>query len=260
MKIVIDNKSKIEMFTTVFQLLKNCSSLVKIDFSSDRIYVQGMDKSHVCLFQLDIKSPWFSSYEYIDGQDAKYLVLDSNSFCMILSSTNANNILLIETLGDDPDSIHIEMTYKEQEKGQYYRSFHLPLIELDQDYLDIPDIDYDVDIIFKTKQLHELTSQLMSFGDILEIKCNEQGIDLKTGGDSGSMKATIPVDDLTEFSIAEGKEIELTYSLIYIHKMCLTTKLSKEVDIRISENYPIRIRYELEQDSSLMFFVAPKIE
>ena len=67
------------------------------------------------------------------------------------------------------------------------------------------------------------------------------------------------MDDLSEFSIAEGETFKLSYSLHYIHKMCLHTKLAKDVHVSVSKDYPIRIRYELDTHGNIEFYVAPKV-
>ena len=41
--------------------------------------------------------------------------------------------------------------------------------------------------------------------------------------------------------------------------MCLSTKLSQELEISISLEYPLKIKYDLGKNSSLVFFIAPKI-
>ena len=73
------------------------------------------------------------------------------------------------------------------------------------------------------------------------------------------MLINIPINDLNEFSISEGEHFRLDYSLHYLHKMCITTKLSQEVAFSISENYPMKIKYELENQGHVIFFIAPKI-
>ena len=108
--------------------------------------------------------------------------------------------------------------------------------------------------------MSELISQLTLFGDTLDIKCSEETIDLIASGDIGKMLVNIPIDDLTEYGINEGEIIELSYSLNYIHKMCLTTKLATDVEFCISESYPMRIKYDLGEDSQIMFYLAPKIK
>jgi proliferating cell nuclear antigen len=69
----------------------------------------------------------------------------------------------------------------------------------------------------------------------------------------------IPIEDLAEYGINEGETVELAYSISYIHKMCATTKLATEMSFSISASYPMRIKYDLGNDSHVMFYLAPKI-
>ena len=75
----------------------------------------------------------------------------------------------------------------------------------------------------------------------------------------GEMLVNIPIDDLNEYSIVEGEVIDLKYSLNYIAKMCLTNKISNEVVFCISADYPMKIKYDLGDESSIVFYIAPKI-
>lgn len=257
MKLTIDNKSKIDIFVAIFQLLKTFTNFVRLEFLADGLSMQGMDKSHICLFQTIIKKEWFTYYEYNEN-DGTFFTINATSLFTIISRAQENNTLIIKT-NEDSDIIDVELICNENIKGEYNRYFQLFLIDVDQDNFEIPEIDYDADFTLKCKQLHDLTSQLILFGEILEITCSETGIDLFTNGDIGKMKVTIPMEDLNEFSINEGEIIVLSYSLQYIHKMCLTTKLSKDIEISISNNFPIRLKYDLGQESYLYFFIAPKI-
>jgi hypothetical protein len=100
---------------------------------------------------------------------------------------------------------------------------------------------------------------MATFGDDIQVKCTEEKIDLITNGITGEMLVTIPIDDLTEYSIVEDEEIDLAYSLTYINKMCLTNKLSSEIQICISKEFPMKIIYDLGGDSNLIFYIAPKV-
>jgi hypothetical protein len=41
--------------------------------------------------------------------------------------------------------------------------------------------------------------------------------------------------------------------------MCLTTKLSSEIEFGISGEFPMRIKYDLGDNSQVIFFIAPKM-
>ena len=64
MYLSIENKSKIEVFVALFQLLKNWSSHINMHFEKNRLYIQSMDKSHICLADIEIKDKWFSFFDF----------------------------------------------------------------------------------------------------------------------------------------------------------------------------------------------------
>ena len=261
MKLTLQDKPKLDIFVAIFQLLKGCSNSIKLDFSTDKLYIQGMDKSHVCLFHINIHSSWFTSYEYTSNEYIQSVTVDTISMYTILSRAQENNTLVIKYDESCSDTMDLELTASSIEKtNNYNRYFQITLLDMEQVDLSIPEIEYDAEFSLSSKQLHDLTGQLILFGDVLNIVCNEEGIDLNTSGEHGTMRVPIPIDDLNEFSISEGEQIDLSYSLTYIHKMCLTTKLSKMVEIGISAEYPIRIKYDLGEESYVVFFVAPKIQ
>jgi hypothetical protein len=41
--------------------------------------------------------------------------------------------------------------------------------------------------------------------------------------------------------------------------MCLSSKLGQLVSLSISSEYPMAIKYDLGDDSSVAFYIAPKI-
>ena len=255
MRLTLGSKTKIDILVAIFQLLKNSNTYVQLEFQSTYLHIQGMDKSHVCLFNIHINKSWFTSYE---AEVATIVTVDSNSFHTILSRSQVNNTLVI-SVKDNQEYMNIDLLINnETDKNDYNRYFQLPVLDLEQDNLAVPEIEYDADFSLKTKQLYDLTSQLSLFGDTIEISCSEEGINLHSSAEHGKMTVNIPIDDLNEFTISEGETLQLSYSLNYIHKMCLTTKLSKDIDISLSNNFPIRLKYDIGDESYVLFYVAPK--
>jgi proliferating cell nuclear antigen len=93
----------------------------------------------------------------------------------------------------------------------------------------------------------------------MDIHCSEEKINLISSGTNGEMKVSIPIDDLTEYSISEDDKIDTSYSLSSLSKMCLSNKLSNEIQFSISKEYPMRIKYDLGDDSFIRFFLAPRV-
>jgi proliferating cell nuclear antigen len=100
---------------------------------------------------------------------------------------------------------------------------------------------------------------MLMFGTDINVCCSEEQIKFITNGTAGEMTVNIPIDDLKEYSIAEGEVIDLNYSLNYIGKMCLTNKLSNIIEFFISPDFPMKIKYDLGDESYMIFYIAPKI-
>lgn len=272
MYLTIDNKAKIEMFVALFQLLKNWSSNLSIQFEKDQLYIQTMDKSHICLTNITIKNSWFTEYNI---EADTHICVDSNNFAIITNYALKHNKMEIRFEDElEPDKIFINLLSNDstatatatasskstpKKKDNFDHFFELNLIDVEQDVLGIPEVDYNVEFTIDSKKFSELVSELNVFGSNLNIRCSENKLEMNANGDAGKLKVNIPIDDLNEYAIAEGEELDISYSLNHISKMCLSTKLSSSVEIFISIDYPMCFKYNLGDNSTVSFYIAPKI-
>jgi len=257
MKLTISDKAKRDVFISIFHLLKQSTSAVTLMFLPDHLYIQGMDNSHVCLFDIKIMADWFTTY-VVNESDLSTVSMDTNIFHMILSVCQDQHSIIIYYEGE-PDTIDIDITNENSSKD-FNKHFRMPLSSIDTEIMHIPETEYDADISIPSKKFHEITSQLSMFGDVMNVKCSEESLSVASNGMNGEMTVDIPIEDLTEYSICEGEKIDVSFSLNYVHKMCLNTKLAPEVQLSILINQPMRIKYDLGDESRVLFYIAPKIE
>lgn len=256
MKLKIDNKSKKDLFVSLFQTLKNCTNIISVIFYSNYIHIQGMDKTHVCLFDLNIHEKWFDEYSNNKQQVVNF---DSNIFYNIISYNQDNSHLIIEYTDNDEDNMHIDIVFDEKTLTHFDKHFKLPLVDYDNELFKLPTTEYDAEFVIPSKTICEVVSQMSFFGDNLNIKCSEDAVHILANGISGEMLVDIPINELNEYSIVENEVIDLSYSIHYVHKMCLTNKLSSDIEFSISSECPMKIKYNLGANSYLTFFIAPKI-
>ena len=290
MDFVLSNKEKKELFVSLFQVLKNCSTLINCNFEDKCLHIQGMDKSHVCLSDMKIEKDWFDSYNV---EETKKLCFDSNVFHSIISTKSDNQDLVVKLDNDNEDTLHIQFTNKvfvidddneeqvnnveqvnneEQvnddgttnkdkkgkkkgkkekdnkkgkiaksvvaksvnEKNEFKKLFKIPLSEYEYEEMAIPVVDYDAEFSLSSKLVVDMFAQLNNFGNDIMVKCSEESIHLTTTSVNGEMCVQIPIDDLSSYSIVEGEEVILNYSLLYLNKMCITNKLTSEIEFFIS--------------------------
>jgi len=257
MRLTIENKAKLEIFVAIFQLLKNWSSHINMHFEKDRLYIQSMDKSHVCLADIEIKNKWFS---FFDCSNNNKISIDSSHFAILMNYALKHDKLELKYEDENEvDKLFVNFLNEKESKGSFDHFFELNLIDVDEDNLGIPEVECDVEFTIEAKKLVEVLSELNTFGQDLNIKCSESVIELNANGDSTKLKVNIPVDDLDEYAISEGEEIDISFSLSHLCKMCLSMKLCSIINVGISGEYPMSLKYNLGDDSKVSFYIAPKI-
>ena len=126
--------------------------------------------------------------------------------------------------------------------------------------MEIPVIDYCAEMSLPSAHFASIITQLRMFGDTLNIKCSEDNIVLFADSpDSGKMFVEIKIDDLTEFSIDEGGDLNMAFSLTKLHTICLYNKLANDIELKMSNDYPMKIVYKLVDGATIVFFLAPKM-
>lgn len=255
MRLSIENKNKLEIFVALFQLLKNWGSAMTICFESNKLYIQMMDNSHICLADIEMKDKWFSTYECTT---AIKISINSNQFAILINYALKNDKLELKC---DPDSDKLFINFlNDCNKGSFDHFFELNLIDIETENIEIPKVDYDVDFTIETKKFVDLLTELNTFGSQLNIHCSENVFELNTIGDTTKLKINIPVNDLNEYAITENGILDISFSLSHVCKLCVSQKLTSEINVAISNNYPMSIGYNLGDDSKICFNIAPKIE
>lgn len=263
MRLIIENKSKLETFVGIFQLLKNWSSHVNMRFEKDKLYIQSIDKSHICFANIEIKNKWFSEF---DCSMNHKISVDSTHLAILMSYALKHNKLELKfdegcegNEGIEGDKLYINFLSSKENTGGFEHFFELNLIDVNESSLEIPTVDYDVEFTIPSKKLVDVLLELNTFGSDLNIKCSETLVELNANGDFTKLKVHIPIDDLDEYVINEGEDMNISFSLSHLSKMCTSMKLSSTINVGLSLSNPMLLKYNLGDDSNVSFFIAPKI-
>ena len=155
MKLKISEKQKKDIFLSIFNLLKTCSSIVTMIYKQNELYIQGMDKAHVCLFEIKLQSDWFDEYQPPDPEITETVSIDSHIFCNILSIVEeSQTVCLWYEFEGQSDKFNID--FRSEDKSGFSKFFNIPLADIDTELLEIPDVNYDVEFSIKAKKCVKL--------------------------------------------------------------------------------------------------------
>jgi proliferating cell nuclear antigen len=261
----ITNPVKAENFTAIFQHLKLFTDAVNILFEESGIYIQTMDNTRVSILELKIPCKWFDSY-YHKGNSTISIGLSSSLLFKILNTRDKLQSISVSYNPDTEDKLSIQFTCinidnsKPDIKGIFDKHFEIPLIDITEEHMTIPEMDFQAEIVLPSSIFASNIQQLKLFGETIEITCNEEKIMLCSNSvENGKMFVEIKIDDVEEFSINEGDNLAISYSLNYLNNICLYHKITKNIQIKLYNDFPMRIYYDLGDDASIVFYLAPKI-
>ena len=258
MNIVIKNTAKSDIFALIFQHIKLFTEHIIIMFEKDRFYFQSMDSARVSIFEVYIPSSWFDVYVHTN-EGGIPIGVNANLLFKILNTREKSQETHITYNDNDEDKLFIN--FVSEDNSVFDKRFELPLVELDMETMDIPSMESNAEFSIDSVNFANIVNQLKLFGDTMDIECSEKKIELKSLSEgAGKMAVDIQFDELSEYSINEGETVNLSFSLNMLHNICLYYKISKEVHIHLTRDFPMKIIYYLgDENTKMVFYLAPKM-
>jgi len=255
---ILPTSLKPDIFTSIFQNVRSFTEHISIIFRQNGVYFQTMDSARVSIIEVNLPSGWFDTYTFKNENNGDIVLgISSNILFKILNAREKQQRIHVVYDSDDVLQIH----FTSEDKTVFDKHFHCPLLDLESETLNIPDIDYAAEFTLPSAVFSTLINQLKNFGDSLEMDCSESRIGLTaTSLESGTMSVEVPIDDLNSFAINEGEELKMSFSLASLHHICSFNKVTKEIMIRLCDNYPLSIVFPItEEGAYLRIYLAPKI-
>ena len=254
MNLVIEDVKRSEWFQIIFQNIRQFSDKFCINFRENDVYIQGMDDSHVAIFEVSLCKDWFSVYEC---QEPFTIGVHGGIFSKILNTRDPIQHISMKTSTITLDKLDVSFTHP---TGSFNKFFEMPLIDYESEMMEIPPCDYNVSMEIESKEWKKILDQLSNFGDSVQFKCKEDSVHLIAGSIEGKMDVNILSDNIETYVVDEGCDISTQFQLRYLQVMSNFQKLNKNLTIMMSPDIPCCCNFNLHGDSYIKFFLAPQIE
>ena len=256
-RFVIEEKDKCSKFVSMFASLRSFTDTYSFAFGTEGLVLEGMDPSHVCMFQLRMSSEWFSEYHVVHPS---HIALSSQSLLRVLQTHDDQKIVFAHS--DDQDNAEMSFVIGDTgSKRVFAKNFTLALLSVvDHIDLSVPEFEYCAELSMPSKTFGQLVDQLGSFADTVGVTCSEDVIELNAKGDDTGMKVDILFDQLSSYQIDEDETVSVSFAVSFLRRVAGAQKLAELVELKFSNEYPLLVVYDLGSDSHLKFHLAPKID
>lgn len=252
---------KLSVFVGVLSNLHRFSQDVNLNFSAERLYIQGMDAAHICVYEVSLKSDWFDVF---DVSASGVVGVKCGVVSTILGLRGEHQTLQLKTLCD---RLEISFLNSKEHPDDSPREFSVPMMDIDQDIMDIPNSAYAVSFTMNSKRLSDVVCPMLKFGDVVDMCLTDTVVRFKTSGDvNGDMTSVLmdlgsDVCLVDKYAHSGNGTVELSLCLKYVVSFCAFHKISSRVKIFVSEDAPLRVEYPIGDDDEqyVRLYLAPKM-
>lgn len=256
MEVIIKDIDKGNIFVEIFKKIKIFTDSFVLTFNDEQLYLQGMDSSHIIVFELIINKEWFDEYNV---NESVTFGINTNILSKILSVKNENQYLKLYQENDN-DKLNIDFLNQENDKNNYEKYFQLPLIDIDTETLGIPEQEYDVTFSIDYKDYKNIIDSFALFDySTISFKFSDDNIILYSKGTETNMEVKIDQEVIEEYQIVEDTNFSNSFNMKFLQKMSQFNKVCKLIQIQQSKEYPLELKYLIDDNCSFKIFLAPSI-
>jgi len=239
----------------VIDSIKDLMSYINMDWDTAGIRIQGMDDAHVALSNIFISSEDCEYYHVREGITVGAYLYSMSKILAIAEPTDSCEFFIKSDL-DSNLSIKFQ-----SEDGSKEALFEIPLLDIETELLEIPEKDYDNEVRIASSEVPTTIRDMSFLGDSVEFTVNFDEFKLKIQGENGkgqrSWKSTT-----CKILMKNNEERQLIqrFHINYIIRALKATSTTQTLLLEFSANNPLRITCMFGQKSSIINFLAPKIE
>jgi len=246
------------LFKKIVDAMKDLVTQANFDCSGTGINLQAMDNSHVALVSLQLRHDGF---EHFRCDRTLALGIKMESMAKILKCAGSNDIITLKA-EDAADTLTFMFESETQDK---ISDFELKLMSIDSEHLGIPDTEYTATIKMPSAEFQRITRDLQIVGDTVKIAVTKDGIKFSVSGDLGSGNTMIrqsagvdkPEDAVT---IDLQEPCAQSFAIKYLESFCKATPLSSTVTLKMHDESPLVVEYEVGDMGYIRYYLAPKID
>ncbi|KAF6001069.1 hypothetical protein F1559_002333 [Cyanidiococcus yangmingshanensis] len=242
------------------KILESVKDLVQdanFECTESGITLQAMDNAHVSLVTLLLRGEGFDLYR-VDKPES--LGINLNSMSKIMRCAANNDTVTLDKL-EGADTVRFLF---ESPNADRMSEFHLKLMDIDSETLEIPESMYHAEIELPSAELRRIVSDLSTMGDSVRISVSKEGVRFTVRGDEGSgsviLRQSTGVDKPEEaIHIVMNEPVEQSFALKYLNLFCKAAPLSARVQIKLSKDAPLLVNFSMNNIGYLSYYLAPKI-
>ena len=240
-------------FADLIDTASNLIDEAAFKIAEEGISMRAMDPSRVVLLDLNLPASIFSKYD-LDGEETVGVNMDH--FKKVLKRGKGKDILVLRKGEENFLEITLEGTAK--------RTFRLPLIEVEELELDLPELPFTVKAVILGEVLKEAVkdASLVNnyINDNIQLIAKENEFVMKAEGETQEVEISLTLEEEGLLDIEIQKNTKSAYGVEYLSSIAKEIDRTKEVILHFGNDMPLQIEYPIRDEGKVTFLLAPRVE
>lgn len=234
-------------FKAIISALSKLVDEASIKFKPEGIELIAIDRAHISLIKLSIPKESFKEY---DVQEEFSFGFNTQYLNKILGTSKRKESISFEAT--DPSSVTIKII------GALTRDYQVRNLDVSPPEVPELNLQFDVSASITSSGFKKAVNEIASVSDVVVIKADENGITLKSRGESNvEVEFTKDMGGLQEIEL--NKPVESAYSAEYLNDILVLTKLSGFTKLAFSEQKPLQLQFNMETGGNVIYLLAPQL-
>ena len=239
---------------TLVESLKEVLTDINLYFDNNGLKIMTMDNARVALVYVRLNRDNFEEYRC----ESKTMCGINMIYLFKLLKIVGNNDVL--TLFIKKSSINeLGIRIENKDKNTVTESY-LKMLDISEEKLEIPDIQYDSVISMPSVDLQKYCRDLSVVSNQVIISSSNNKFILESIGDFASQKIVIGEAQNGLIISKRNQNVSENFDLKYLNSFTKSTNLCSTVEIFLKNEYPLVIEYNVANLGKLQFCLAPKIK
>lgn len=236
----------------LFEALKDILTDVNLQISSEGLKIISMDGSKQAVVNLKLEA---NKFEKFNCQNPIRAGLNMTSLYKIIKSVKNSDIITFYILSDSSTRLHIEIENKEKKTNILTV---LKLLDIDEDILDIPNIEFDTVKTMSSNDFQGYIRELSIITNKITLESNNNTFSLSGEGDFAETKINVG-DSNDDLGMTEH-HAKGTFYIKYLLLFTKSTNLCTIVEIYLKNRFPLILVYNVANLGKLQYCLAPLAE
>ncbi|MFT4326780.1 MAG: proliferating cell nuclear antigen (pcna) [Candidatus Woesearchaeota archaeon] len=231
-------------------IMSELVSETRFKISSSGITAVAVDPANVAMIIFKLLSSCFSEF---DIKEEVTLGLNLNNLKQILRRVESSDVMTLET---DESVSKLKITVQ----GKTTRRFAIPILEMDEKDKKEPELEFPVEITMPASTLSSAIDDADVVADSVTFVADTNKFRVVAEGDLNNVEVEIAANEEVTINNTTDSTIKAKYSLEYLKKMILGSKISDVISIGYNKDYPIKLNFVAVDKMSMGFVLAPRVE